>query len=122
MVSRIWTFMTLILFIFVNLVFFCTPVLLGVSLILYFFIIICIPDIRAGNSQVGTRPVEGEVRHLVALIQLEGLEVAELPEIPEPHCGIFGGSGEVVTILGEGNGGDGSTVPWAIKYKSSIVN
>ena len=38
----------------------------------------------------------GEIPHLVALIQLQGLEVPELPEIPELHAVVVGGRGQVV--------------------------
>ena len=41
----------------------------------------------------------GDVRggpHLVALVQLEGLEVPELPQVPELHAVVVGGGGQVV--------------------------
>merc|ERR1719192_952014 len=55
--------------------------------------------IGSSDRQVSTAAVEAEVPHLVALIQLEGLEVLQFPQIPEFHTVVISSSGQVVTIL-----------------------
>ena len=64
------------------------------------------PDIRAGHRQVRAAAVEAEVLHLVAVLQLQRLEILQFPQIPELDAGVVRGGGQVVAVLREGEGGD----------------
>ena len=55
------------------------------------------PDVRAGHGEVGAAGVEAEVLHLVALVQLQGSEVLQLPQIPELHTAVISRSCQVIT-------------------------
>ena len=57
------------------------------------------PDVGPGNCQVGAALVEAEVLDFVSLVELDGLEVLQLTQIPESDAGVVGGRGQVVTVF-----------------------
>ena len=71
-------------------------------------------NIGASDGQVRSTLVKAEVADLVSLVQLNGFEVLEFPQIPKLDTRIIGRSGQVVTILGEGEGGDLTAVSFKV--------
>lgn len=68
---------------------------------------IVLPDICAGYCQVSSAAVEAEVLDLVALVELESLEVSQFSQVPEFDAGVVGRRRQVITVLGERYGRDG---------------
>lgn len=73
-------------------------------------------NVRASHGQVGSALVEAEIPDLVSLVQLDRLKVLQLPQIPKFDASVVSGSRQVVTVLGEGESGDLSTMPIKVGY------
>ena len=62
-------------------------------------------DVGAGDRQVGSRVVEAQVLDLVAVVQLDRLEVLQLAQIPQLDARVLRARRrQVVAVLGEGYG------------------
>ena len=46
------------------------------------------------------------MEYLISILQLKSFEVLQLPQIPKFDAGVVSGSGQVVTVLREGECGD----------------
>lgn len=44
--------------------------------------LICLPDIRAGDSQIVSAVIEAQILHLVAILQLNGANIFQFTQIP----------------------------------------
>lgn len=62
-----------------------------------------------------------DTTHLKVVIQLQRLEVLELPQIPELDGGVVGGRGQVVPILREGDAGDGPGVSREVGHVGAFL-
>ena len=69
-------------------------------------------DVRASYGQVSSGMVEAQVFDLVVLVQLDGLEVLQLAQIPELNTRVLSSCrGQIVTVLRESNGRNRTGVP-----------
>lgn len=67
-----------------------------------------LPDIAAGDRQIGSALVEAQILDLVTVIKLDCLKVLQLSQIPQLNAGIICSGGQVVTVLREGDGRNGT--------------
>lgn len=66
--------------------------------------------VAARHAEVRAAPVEAHLLDAVPLLQLDRLEVLQLPQIPQFDAGVLGRRGQVVAVLGERYGGDRADV------------
>ena len=66
--------------------------------------------VRAGTGQVAAAEVERHVAYLVLGVELDGLEVLELAQVPQLDARVLATRGQVVAVLGEGETRDGGRV------------
>ena len=59
--------------------------------------------------------------YLVIVVQGDVLEVLQLAQIPELDDGIVGRGGQVVTVLGEGKGGDRAGMSGEISHVGAFL-
>lgn len=59
------------------------------------------PNICAGDGQVITALIEAKILNLIAIVQLDCLEVFQFTQIPQFHARIIGSGSQIVTVLGE---------------------
>lgn len=71
---------------------------------------ILLPDVSAGNRQIVSALVEAEILDFIVVVQLDGLEVLQLTQIPQFDTRVLCGSGQVVTVFREGHRSDGASV------------
>ena len=71
-------------------------------------------DIRAGDGQIGTALIEAKVLDFIAFLELNGLEVLEFTQIPDPDAGVFSGRSKVVAVLGERQSRNGAAVAFEV--------
>lgn len=79
------------------------------------------PHVRAGDGQVCAALIEAQLLDGVPLLQLDRLEILQLPQVPQLYAGVLRRRSQIVTVLGEGNRGDGSDVAGEVGHVALLL-
>uniref|UniRef100_A0A0E9WHC6 Uncharacterized protein n=1 Tax=Anguilla anguilla TaxID=7936 RepID=A0A0E9WHC6_ANGAN len=73
------------------------------------------------TSQVRPTLIKHQRLHLIAAVQADGFEIFQFSKIPQLQGVILSTCGQVVAVLGEGDGGDGARVAGEVGHVGALL-
>lgn len=79
------------------------------------------PDVGSSDRQIRSALIEAQILDLVAILQLNRLEVFQFSQIPELHARIRGSCRQIVAVFGEGNRADLASVSGEVRHVALLL-